>query len=117
MDYLGNIFDKETTWPELGVCPEICKAIGNLKYEHPTKIQSESLVHSLKKKDVIGLAETGSGKTLAFAIPIIQALLDNPSPYFALVIAPTRELCLQIHEHFKSIGTLVSLKSVVIIGG
>lgn len=117
MDTLGDIFDRDTTFSELGVCKEICTAIERLNYIHPTKIQSESLRHSLAKKDVIGLAETGSGKTLAFAIPIIQSLLDNPSPYFSLVIAPTRELCLQIHEHFRSLGSLVSLKTVVIIGG
>jgi len=108
MENLGEIFDKTQTFEQLGVCKEICTAIDRLNYKHPTKIQAESLKHSLSNKDVIGLAETGSGKTLAFAIPIIQSLLDNPSPYYALVIAPTRELCLQIHEHFKSLGTLVS---------
>lgn len=49
-------------------------------------------------KDVIGLAETGSGKTGAFAIPILQALLENPQRLFAVVLAPTRELAFQIHE-------------------
>lgn len=102
METLGDIFDKETSFADLGVCKEICNAVERLNYKNPTKIQSESLKHSLAKKDVIGLAETGSGKTLAFAIPIVQALLDNPQSYFALVIAPTRELCLQINEHFKS---------------
>lgn len=49
-------------------------------------------------KDVIGLAETGSGKTGAFAIPILQALLENPQRLFAVVLAPTRELAFQINE-------------------
>jgi len=74
----------------LQVCEELCEACERLNYKHPTRIQAESLPYSLKGKDVIGLAETGSGKTLAFGIPIVQALLDHPSFYFCLVLAPTR---------------------------
>lgn len=55
-------------------------------------------------KDVIGLAETGSGKTAAFALPILQALLEHPQRYFALVLTPTRELALQISEQFEALG-------------
>jgi ATP-dependent RNA helicase DDX47/RRP3 len=65
-------------------------------YKAPSKIQAESLPFTLKGKDVIALAETGSGKTAAFAIPIIQKILENPQPFFACVMSPTRELCLQI---------------------
>jgi ATP-dependent RNA helicase DDX47/RRP3 len=83
---------------KLGVCGEIAQACENLGYKHPTKIQSESLPYTLKGRDIIGLAETGSGKTAAFAIPVIQALLDNPQPFFACVMSPTRELCIQIAE-------------------
>lgn len=55
-------------------------------------------------KDVIGLAETGSGKTAAFALPILQALLENPQRYFALILTPTRELAFQISEQFDALG-------------
>ena len=61
-----------TTFEELGVCPEICEAVKKMGYKHPSKIQTESLPYTLKGKDIIGLAETGSGKTAAFAIPVIQ---------------------------------------------
>lgn len=57
-------------------------------------------------KDVIGLAETGSGKTAAFAIPILQALLETPQRYFALILTPTRELAYQISEQFEALGTV-----------
>lgn len=57
-------------------------------------------------KDVIGLAETGSGKTGAFAIPILQALLQNPQRYFALILTPTRELAFQISEQFEALGKM-----------
>ncbi len=86
------------TFEELSVCPEICEAISQMGYKHPTKIQAESLPYTLKGRDIIGLAETGSGKTAAFAIPVIQKLLENPQPFFGCVMSPTRELCVQIAE-------------------
>lgn len=68
-------------------------------------------------KDVVGLAQTGSGKTGTFAIPIIQALLKNVQPFFALVVAPARELAIQIAETFESLGSGIGLKSCVLVGG
>lgn len=59
---------------------------------------------ALQGKDVIGLAETGSGKTGAFALPILQALLESPQRYFALILTPTRELAFQISEQFEALG-------------
>jgi len=56
--------------------------------------------------DIIGLAETGSGKTGAFALPILQALLENPQRYFALILTPTRELAFQIAEQFEALGKI-----------
>ena len=99
------------------MCPEICEAVKQLKYEHPTKIQRESLPYTLKGRDIIGLAETGSGKTAAFAIPVIQKLLENPKPLFACVLSPTRELCVQIAEQFEAIGALIGLRTAVLVGG
>lgn len=61
-------------------------------------------------KDVIGLAETGSGKTAAFALPILQALLENPQRYFALILTPTRELAFQISEQFEALGKFQNTK-------
>ena len=86
-------------------------------YKHPSSIQSESLPYTLEGRDLIGLAETGSGKTAAFAIPVIQRLLDDPQPFFALVMSPTRELCVQISEQFEAIGSMVGLRTAVLVGG
>lgn len=63
------------------------------------------------------LAETGSGKTAAFALPILQALLENPQRYFALVLTPTRELAFQISEQFEALGSSIGVKCAVIVGG
>ena len=86
-------------------------------YKHPSKIQADSLPYTLKGRDIIGLAETGSGKTAAFAIPVIQQLLDNPQPYFACVMSPTRELCVQIAQQFEALGALIGLRTAVLVGG
>lgn len=85
--------EEDKTFAELGVCQEICEAVKKMGYKHPSKIQAESLPYTLDGRDIIGLAETGSGKTASFAIPVIQKLLDDPQPFFALVMSPTRELC------------------------
>ena len=65
----------------------------------------------------MGLAQTGSGKTGTFALPILQALLTKPTPFFALVLAPTRELAIQTSEQFESLGSCIGLKVVSLIGG
>ena len=69
---------EDTTFESLGVCQEICKAVEQMGYKHPSRIQKDSLPYTLQGRDIIGLAETGSGKTAAFAIPVIQQLLDAP---------------------------------------
>lgn len=111
------LFDTTKSFSDFEIAPQILDTLKSLNYKHPTKIQSESLPYTLKHRDIIALAETGSGKTLSFALPIIQALLNNPRPYYALILAPTRELCLQIQEHFNAVGSIVGLRSVVIVGG
>lgn len=66
-----SILVMDKTFAGLGVCDEICEAVRKMGYQHPSKIQAESLPYTLKGRDMIGLAETGSGKTAAFAIPVI----------------------------------------------
>lgn len=112
-----NIFDTTKSFSDFKLSPEVLETMQKLNYKNPTKIQSESLPYTLEKRDIIALAETGSGKTLSFALPIIQSLIDNPKPYYALILAPTRELCLQIQEHFNAVGSVIGLRSVVIVGG
>lgn len=82
----------------------LCETCESLKWKNPTKIQKEAIPIALQGKDIIGLAETGSGKTGAFAIPILQALLENPQRYFALILTPTRELAFQISEQIEALG-------------
>ena len=116
---INNIFCKDCTFQSIGVCDELCEIITDkIGYKYPTKIQKETLPYALQNKDIIGLAETGSGKTFAYGIPIIQKLLEEPSHYFfACILAPTRELCLQINNHLEILGSGIGLKTCVLVGG
>ncbi|MEF2145619.1 MAG: DEAD/DEAH box helicase [Desulfovibrionaceae bacterium] len=90
-------------------------------YVSPTPIQSRAIDSVLKGRDVLGLAQTGTGKTAAFVLPILQRLLNaeapKQGPVRVLVLAPTRELALQIHESFVSLGKQTGYRSSVVIGG
>ncbi len=90
------------TFEELGVVGPVLEAIQDLGYETPSPIQIATIPVLLSGRDVVGMAQTGTGKTAAFALPILEELdLDQKTPQ-ALVLAPTRELALQVCEAFES---------------
>lgn len=99
----------------------LVSGINSCGYTTPTPIQVRAIPEVLKGKDVMGLAQTGTGKTAAFALPILQRLLDSnvptQGPVRALVLAPTRELALQIHENFISLGKQTGIRSAAVFGG
>ena len=101
----------------LGVCEQLAEACDALGWKAPTPIQVDAIPVALKGTDIIGLAQTGSGKTATFALPILQALLENPQPLFACVLSPTRELAIQIAEQFEALGSGIGLKCAVLVGG
>jgi superfamily II DNA/RNA helicase len=91
----------------------------NLKakgYELPSPIQDQAIPVALEGRDVIGIADTGTGKTAAFAVPLLQKLISQPGSG-ALIVAPTRELALQIEEECRSIARGSGLSGAVLIGG
>ncbi|WP_068787260.1 DEAD/DEAH box helicase [Paenibacillus phocaensis] len=108
---------------ELNLIPSILKALEQENYTAPTPIQQQAIPPILSGKDLLGCAQTGTGKTAAFAIPTLQLLnKDYPAQsgrrnIRALVITPTRELALQIHENFCAYGKYLPLKCAVIFGG
>ncbi|KAJ2303692.1 ribosomal RNA processing protein [Coemansia sp. RSA 2706] len=108
---------EKATFAGIGVMKQLCDACDKLGFTAPTDIQRDSIPWALQGRDVIGLAQTGSGKTAAFALPILQALWDNPSPLFACVMAPTRELAFQIAETFEALGAGIGARCAVVIGG
>ncbi|WP_367390493.1 DEAD/DEAH box helicase [Lewinella sp. LCG006] len=109
------------TFNSLGIIDPILRALEVKGYTKPTPIQEQSIPILLKGKDLLGCAQTGTGKTAAFAIPIIQQLceanLDGPYVIKALVVAPTRELAIQINDSFQDYAKFTDLRSTVIFGG
>jgi ATP-dependent RNA helicase RhlE len=103
---------------ELGLAPAQVRACESLGYKIPTPIQRQAIPVILTGRDVIGCAETGTGKTAAFLLPVIQRLGESLRPGLrVLVLAPTRELALQIHEHYTALNQTKTNRSVIAIGG
>jgi ATP-dependent RNA helicase RhlE len=114
-----------TSFAELGLLPELMRAVEESGYTTPTPIQAQAIPIVLAGKDVMGGAQTGTGKTAAFALPILQKLspLANSSPsparhpVRALILTPTRELAVQVEESFRTYGKHTKLRSTVVFGG
>ena len=108
---------------DLNIIEEIQKALKEAGYTSPTPIQEESIPVLLKGRDFLGCAQTGTGKTAAFAIPILQNIEQNKNKVNesrkikALILAPTRELAIQIEENFTAYSKYMNLKNTVIFGG
>jgi len=114
-----------TSFAELGLRPELLRAVDEAGYTTPTPIQAQAIPVILAGKDVMGGAQTGTGKTAGFALPILQKLapLANASPsparhpVRALILTPTRELAVQVEESFRTYGKHTNLRSTVVFGG
>lgn len=111
------------TFKDLNLSEPLLRALSAEGYTTPTPIQQQAIPVVLQQKDLLGCAQTGTGKTAAFALPILQ-LLDadkwNSNGYKhirALILTPTRELAVQIHDSFRTYGKHTSLKTDVIFGG
>ena len=107
------------TFEELGVSPEIRKAIEEMGYENPMPVQEEVIPYLLgENNDVVALAQTGTGKTAAFGLPLIQKInVKNRIPQ-SLVLCPTRELCLQIAGDLNDYSKYIDgLKVLPVYGG
>lgn len=102
----------------LGLDAAILQAVRETGYTEPTPIQSAAIPHVLRRRDVIGIAQTGTGKTAAFTLPILSLLAASPSKGIrALVIAPTRELVVQIEENVRTYARHLPVTVATIFGG
>ncbi|MFO1325020.1 MAG: DEAD/DEAH box helicase [Burkholderiales bacterium] len=114
-----------TSFDELGLSPEILRAVSESGYTTPTPIQAQAIPVVLAGRDVMGGAQTGTGKTAGFGLPILQRLQPqantSPSParhpVRALILAPTRELAIQVEEAIKEYGKYTGLRSTCVFGG
>ncbi len=106
------------TFEELGVCEEIRRAISELGFEQPMPVQEEVIPYLLGEgNDVIALAQTGTGKTAAFGIPLLQKIDPKNRETQALILSPTRELCLQISDDIKDFSKYITGVNVVPVYG
>ena len=114
-----------TPFTELGLLPELLRAVSEQGYTQPTPIQQQAIPAVLARRDIMGSAQTGTGKTASFALPILQLLFGHANnsssparhPVRALVLTPTRELAVQVEESFRTYGKFVPLRTTVIYGG
>ena len=105
---------------ELGLSPEVLRAIEDAGYTKPTPIQQQAIPYALMGRDVLGCAQTGTGKTASFTWPMIETLSTGRARARmprSLILTPTRELATQIAEHFDVYGKYVKLSHALLIGG
>jgi len=110
------------TFVELGLAEPLLRALNDAQYIHPTPIQAQSIPALIAGRDLLGLAETGTGKTAAFVLPLLQRLAEEggrpqPGSPRALILAPTRELAIQIGESIHAYGRHLRISHTVIFGG
>ncbi len=110
------------SFAELGVAQPLLRALAAEDYHTPTPIQVRAIPALLAGKDMLGIAQTGTGKTAAFGLPLLQRLAADrraagPRRARVLILAPTRELAIQIHDSFKTYGRHLGLRHTVVFGG
>lgn len=116
-DTSSNPNTTRLTFADLNLSDWALKTCKELGMKKPTPVQQHCIPRILSGDDVIGIAQTGSGKTAAFALPILHRLAEDPYGVFCLVVTPTRELAYQLAEQFRALGSCLSLRCAVIVGG
>jgi ATP-dependent RNA helicase DeaD len=106
-----------TTFADLGLAPDLLEAVHDVGYEAPSPIQEQAIPPLLEGLDVIGQAQTGSGKTAAFGLPMIQYVDPRDHEVQALVLTPTRELCIQVTQALRAYGERKGVDVVAVFGG
>lgn len=110
------ITSEEKRFQDFNLLPQLLENVERKNYVTPTSIQEKAIPAILKGVDVIGIANTGTGKTAAFLIPLLQKSYENKIEK-TLIVAPTRELALQIYEELHSLAKGLGIRSVLCIGG
>src|ERR1039458_8896996 len=107
-----------STFQEMPLQAQLHQALAAGKFVTPTPVQNQAIPPALEGKDVIATAQTGTGKTLAFLIPIMEMLAATPTGKInALVLVPTRELAIQVHEQYEALRSKKAPPAALVIGG
>jgi len=108
----------DTTFSELGLCPDLLDGINKLGYESPSPIQAQTIPVAMEGKDIVGLSQTGSGKTAAFGLPALERIDIELKETQVLVLCPTRELAVQVCAEIHRLGSCMKgLSAVPVYGG
>lgn len=107
--------DQNLTFYNLGIAPKMLEVLDRLKFVSPTPVQHSAIPMAIEGKDIVAVAQTGTGKTLAFGIPMIQSLANTDKQ--GLVLAPTRDLAIQVFDVLKHIMPAFKISGVVLVGG
>ena len=110
---------------ELGLLPELLRAVEDAGYSEPTPIQAQAIPVIMAGRDVMGGAQTGTGKTAGFTLPMLHRIARHANasssparhPVRCLILTPTRELAMQVHESVVTSGKHLPLRSVCVYGG
>src|SRR6202165_5027827 len=105
------------SFADLGLSGSTLQALADVGYESPSPIQEQAIPALLQGRDVIGQAQTGTGKTAAFGLPIIQYVDPSSDEVQALVLTPTRELCIQVTQALRTYGAHTGIDVVAVFGG
>src|SRR5919109_1307440 len=105
------------SFADLGLAPALLRALTDADYIAPTPIQTQAIPLLLQGRDLLGCAQTGTGKTAAFGLPLLQRLQHRQDGPRALVLAPTRELAVQIHTSLRMYGRYTTVRLGVVFGG
>ncbi len=110
------------TFADLKLIEPLLKTVQRSGYTRPTPIQTQVIPHLLEGRDLLGIAQTGTGKTAAFSLPLLQTIAEKPKRLMprhvrVLVLTPTRELAIQVHESFQTYGAALRVKLALAFGG
>src|ERR687889_2878979 len=106
-----------TTFAELGLSEQLLQALNDVGYQSPSPIQEQAIPPLLEGRDVIGQAQTGTGKTAAFGLPLLESVDPTEDDVQALVLTPTRELCIQVTQALRAYGAPKGIDPVAVFGG
>src|ERR1700756_2359630 len=120
VDFRVNLLvsrDQMSAFADLGLSETTLRALQDVGYESPSPIQEQAIPPLLAGRDVIGQAQTGTGKTAAFGLPIMEYVDPSEQSVQALVLTPTRELCIQVTQALRAYGARKGVDVVGVFGG
>lgn len=113
---MDEIFDTQVSFHDLGLNQAVLQGIEKQGFQHPTIVQAKLIPLALSGRDILGQSKTGTGKTAAFGLPLLH-LLDEHTPFAALILVPTRELAIQVTHEIRELGRFTNIKTMAVYGG